>query len=180
PSQFHFTKSPVRYNRPPSSPSPPPSPANTSGINLSAVHSARFTYPRPTPTPPIHNSPPTPTGTGSISSSKTYNRVLPIGRPIGTPPPCPASSFSPVSPPVFPFSFFIQGHALTSMLASVGPYRLCNSTPPSFSANLFRWSSSSASPLQITRFNPPHLSTPSCSSHTLSIDGTKCTVVIPR
>src|SRR5579863_8416215 len=85
-------------------------------MNLSPVNSSRFQYPLPTCTPPMYNSPLTPSGTTSCFSSSTYICTFAIARPIGTtPPPTPGS----------------HSQHVTSIAASVGPYRLYNFTPPS-------------------------------------------------
>ena len=89
-------------------------------------------------------------------------RVLAIGRPIGT--------LAPAAPA-------LQFHAVTSTAASVGPYRLCNSTRGNFCRNVSASDADSASPLQITRLRPAHAPTSPCSRKACSIDGTKCIVV---
>src|SRR3546814_7010450 len=93
-------------------------------------------------------------------------RVLATGCPIGT---------------LAPAAAALQFHAVTSTAASVGPYRLCNSTPGSFRPNDSTSDAGSASPLQITRRRPAQARpTPGCSRNACSIDGTKCIVVTPR
>ena len=69
-------------------------------------------------------------------------------------------------------------HQVTSIDASVGPYRLCNS-PLSTARQRCSASHASASPLQITRRTLPHRSTPRSPRNCCNIEGTKCSVVTP-
>src|SRR3546814_14592231 len=93
-------------------------------------------------------------------------RVLATGCPIGT---------------LAPAAAVLQFHAVTSTAASVGPYRLCNSTPGSFRTNDSTSDAGSASPLQITRRRPAQARpTPGCSRNAGSNDGTKRNGVTPR
>ena len=59
------------------------SPSKVLAMNLSAVSSGRWRYPRASPSPPIWSSPTTPIGTGIICRSSMYSLVLPIGLPMG-------------------------------------------------------------------------------------------------
>jgi hypothetical protein len=72
-----------------------------------------------------------------------------------------------------------HGQWVTSTAASVGPYRLCSSTPGSASAKRRTSSGVSASPLHTTRRSPAHRSGSPASSQARSMEGTKCSVVIP-
>src|SRR5579872_1060819 len=170
PSPLHLTTSPLRYTLSPSLPLHP------SGTNFSAVQSPLPIYPRASPAPPIYNSPFTPTGASSPPPSTTYIRTLSIGRPIGTPPSLSSLPSFPSSPSSSPPHLQL----LTSTAASVGPYKFSIRTPsflPLLSAN----SSLNASPLHTINRKLPHpCSTPSSPTKTSSIDGTKCTIVIPR
>src|SRR5271154_2828875 len=131
----HLTKSPVRYSRPPSSS------LNRSAIYRSPVSPARFTYPLPTPAPPIYSSPTLFTGcTCSPSSPSTYTCVFPIGLPIGALA-CPSNSFNPASS--------LSVHTLQPTTVSVGPYSFTNVAAGNSS-----------------RFHLPSRSAPSCSPPT--------------
>src|SRR5579863_1963312 len=147
PSSSHLPTSPVLYILFPAS--------NGFPTNFSRVISSLFRYPRASPSPAICNSPATPTGCNLFLLSNTYICVLSIGRPIGT------NALS--NPP--------QSYAVTSIAASVGPYKLCNSA----FGNFLRYPStaflSNASPLQNILFTPLHSPSP-CSRKLCSIDGT--------
>src|SRR5262249_40937683 len=97
------------------------------------------------------------------SPSNTYICTFEIGRPIGTRLPDDCSS---------------QRHAVTSIAASVGPYRLYSCTPLRPCRHAFCSRLDSSSPLHTIRRSP---TPPVHSDSTLlsSIEGTKCTVVIP-
>ncbi len=88
--------------------------------------------------------------------------MLAMGRPMGT----------------TPLSSSRQRQYVTSTAASVGPYRLCSPTPGSRSRKRVCVSRGSASPLHTTRVSPVHPAASGSSRNTLSIDGTKCAVVI--
>src|SRR6202044_979791 len=156
PSPSQRPLSPVRYSLPPFFP------LNPSSTNRSTVSSTRFKYPRATCTPPIHSSPDTPTGDNMPPFSPIYNRVFQIGLPIGT-----------------RLMFPSAAHDVTSIVASVGPYRLCSSAHGSRSLNDRTCLTSSPSPLHNTFRMLPHSSSPSSCRNTSSIDGTKCNTVIP-
>src|SRR6185503_19478857 len=91
----------------------------------------------------------------------TYTWVLAIGRPMGT---------------IREGSCLTHLHHVTSMDASVGPYRLKSSAWLA-AKKRSQSSNDSASPLQITRIRQAHTSTPGASRNADSIEGTKCTVV---
>ncbi|MNR39072.1 hypothetical protein D3C85_1572400 [compost metagenome] len=72
----------------------------------------------------------------------------------------------------------MQVQWVTSMAASVGPYKLYKRAFGSF-ANTCCWASSGrASPLQTMRLSPPQASTPASWIKAWSIDGTKCKVLM--
>src|SRR6266851_293837 len=79
---------------------------------------ARSGIPVSSPAHRMYTSPATPTGTGCKSRSNTYICVFAIGRAIGT--------FTPGS------TSFRQSRTATSIVASVGPYRLVTPTPARF------------------------------------------------
>src|SRR5215470_6681776 len=93
-----------------------------------------------------------------------YICVFATGRPIGI-------TTSPTSSGHF--------HHVTSTAASVGPYRLCNSAHGISSRHRRATTPDNASPLHRIRFTLPHRPTSPCSRKIPSIEGTKCTVVIP-
>src|SRR6185437_8208062 len=70
-------------------------------------------------------------------------------------------------------------HAVTSTAASVGPYRLCSSTPGRRSWKRSTRDAGSASPLHTTHVRPEHRADSSCARNASSIDGTKCAFVTP-
>src|ERR1044071_5551815 len=145
PLSTYLPKSPVLYILPPSS-----TPYGF-GTYLSAVSSPFFTYPRPTPFPPMYISPTTPTPATSCLSSSTYTSTPDSARPITAFPLLPPSS-----PPIR-FAVAFTQH-------SVGPYTLYISRP-------LTPSSSSHNPLSI--FSPPICSplAPSSLSPTFIIVG---------
>ncbi|KQW02355.1 hypothetical protein ASC87_14145 [Rhizobacter sp. Root1221] len=151
PSSRQRTRSPVRYSRSPAS--------CGSATNRSAVSPALCRYPRPSPAPPRCNSPATPSGTRRRFGSSTTVRTPAIGRPIATA--VPASHVQ----------------CVTSIAASVGPYRLFSTTCGSRSNTRACTASGNASPLHTMRLSPVHACTPSCAMNACSIDGTKCSVV---
>src|SRR5262249_14437511 len=109
---------------------------NGFGTNRSPVRSPRPQYPRANPTPARHNSPATPNGTASIPSSTTYKRIFALGLPIAT---------------LTWLSSLTHFQYVTSIAASVGPYRLCNSAHAILLRHPCASSAGSASPLHITR-----------------------------
>src|SRR5688572_3209666 len=126
-------------------------------MNFSAVKSGWFRYPLARLSPPIYSSPLTPMGTGCSRWSKIYIWVFATGFPIGT------KSLSQSE---------VQCQDVTSIAASVGPYRLWRSAFRQ-EWNLAIDSASRASPLQKTCFRLVHLSTPSEANQVRSIGGTK-------
>ncbi|GAA3089162.1 hypothetical protein GCM10020001_000120 [Nonomuraea salmonea] len=63
---------------------------------------------------------------------------------------------------------------MTSTDASVGPYRLCSSAPPSTSKKRSCNGCGSASPEHTTQRSPSQAAAEGCRRNTSSIDGTKC------
>ena len=91
-------------------------------------------------------------------------RVFATGRPMGTSPGGASAR---------------HAQAVTSTAASVGPYRLCSSTSGSTAKKRSWRSRASASPLHTTLRIPPHPSKAPASRKARSMEGTKCSVVIP-
>ena len=72
-----------------------------------------------------------------------------------------------------------QGQYVTSIAASVGPYKLCKGTCGMQAKKRCCKAYGKASPLHITRRKLLTLACENCAKNTCSIDGTKCIVVMP-
>ena len=152
----HLARSPVRYIRSPPAP-------NGHATNRSAVSPARPRYPRASPAPAMYSSPATPAGTGHSHRSSTNTRVLAIGAPIG------GASAAAIGMP----------RRSTSTDGLRRAVQVHAAPAPNRAANRPASQPGSASPRRSPGAGWRTVPAPAWPTNASSIDGTKCTVVIP-
>src|SRR6266568_4487056 len=112
----------------------------------------------------MNSSPATPAGTRPSCRPSTYTRVLPAGRPTGS----------------LPSARTCHGweYAVTSIVASVGPYTLCSGTA-SRRASAAATSPVSCSPPQTTCRTAAHRASPATAVTSFSTVGTRASTLTP-